>query len=1048
MPVCRLCPGRFFVDDDAVRMHRESKHWCCQTCDKEFATEAGLDQHREDKHSSRFCCDTCDSVFRSQHALDQHETDKHPLFECLYCEREFTTEQGRLAHEEAKHSYRCDKCDSVLRSQQALDQHETDKHPLFECLYCEREFTTDQGRLAHEEVEHTFCCDTCGTVLRSQQALDQHETDKHPLFECLYCERDFTTEQGRTAHEEAQHSFCCDTCGTLLHSQPALDQHKTDNHPRFECLYCEREFTTGQGRAAHEQAKHTFFCDTCGTLLHSQPALDQHKTDNHPLFECLYCEHEFTTDQGRLTHEEVKHTFCCDKCGTVLRSQQALDEHETDIHPLFECLYCEREFTTEQGRTAHEEAKHSFCCDTCGTLLHSQPALDQHKTDNHPLFECLLCERMFITVQSLEQHNEDEHSPRYRCDTCDTVLHSQQALDEHETEKHALSEWRWRARVSSAPGPQGTKHPPRFECQHCDLKFPTDDARRHHEDAKHPPVFECRHCDSDFTSDNARLQHENVKHKEFRQEDEDAKHNVTFQCSCCSLMFHSMHERDAHEESRRPYRTVASSPSATQPQPVPIYSASLSLFPPPIDSKPSHVPDTQDQQNLICRSVIYEQPCTCSICQRPPASPLSSAYDDARSNVSGGSGDQDGPAEDLQGHVRASRETVSQLAHRCSFCYISLDDGSTLLKHLEDRMSFRCHMCQMLSCSNDTLQDHLLEHPTCRRCGKVFIDELALCNHVASEHPVVVCWDCDGAVIEQDSLELHYAVSPDHPSCPFCRVGKRTRDDMDEHIKNHHATELHDSASSEHVVSQSDEQVATDGSSNATGDDESALAAKQLTVDNVLGQGTSLESKPMSIQDSSFSRHKELELHTSPLQTEPSLSLTPLSTPPRSRQEADASFTSGTVRASPSPRPSEHSSTGGIVTSETRSASPRSSARTESFYNLSTPNSPLSPSESIVHVSAEGIPAHVRENRAYLVATSAPSGYLTTTVAGPSTSTTTQRLHCRICLRDPCEDVTATICGHIFCKRCITQAVVAKSECPVCGSATLLYCLFKLDLSV
>lgn len=32
--------------------------------------------------------------------------------------------------------------------------------------------------------------------------------------------------------------------------------------------------------------------------------------------------------------------------------------------------------------------------------------------------------------------------------------------------------------------------------------------------------------------------------------------------------------------------------------------------------------------------------------------------------------------------------------------------------------------------------------------------------------------------------------------------------------------------------------------------------------------------------------------------------------------------------------------------------------------------------------------------------------------------------------------------------RCITQAVVAKSECPVCKSATLLYCLFKLDLSV
>jgi hypothetical protein len=156
-----------------------------------------------------------------------------------------------------------------------------------------------------------------------------------------------------------------------------------------------------------------------------------------------------------------------------------------------------------------------------------------------------------------------------------------------------------------------------------------------------------------------------------------------------------------------------------------------------------------------------------------------------------------------------------------------------------------------------------------------------------------------------------------------------------------------------------------------------------------------------------------------------------------------------------------------------------------------------------VFVSADGIPEYIRDNRAVLVATSAgsPSSGRTPLrlssssslesldVTGPpptrearvriatedatagrtGTGSVTFRLHCRICLRDPCEDMTATICGHLFCKRCvdvliarccvcerrlfvfhrcITQAVVAKSECPVCESATLLYCLFKLDLSV
>lgn len=148
-----------------------------------------------------------------------------------------------------------------------------------------------------------------------------------------------------------------------------------------------------------------------------------------------------------------------------------------------------------------------------------------------------------------------------------------------------------------------------------------------------------------------------------------------------------------------------------------------------------------------------------------------------------------------------------------------------------------------------------------------------------------------------------------------------------------------------------------------------------------------------------------------------------------------------------------------------------------------------------MYVTADSMPEYIRENRAYLVATSAPSqpssgstspvrlpsalssldslelvpGALDSSppsTVGKNTARSQLRLHCRICNRDPCEDMTATICGHIFCKKfvlylaysmqsltsllcsCITQAVVSNSECPVCKNATLLYCLFRLDLSV
>ena len=112
----------------------------------------------------------------------------------------------------------------------------------------------------------------------------------------------------------------------------------------------------------------------------------------------------------------------------------------------------------------------------------------------------------------------------------------------------------------------------------------------------------------------------------------------------------------------------------------------------------------------------------------------------------------------------------------------------------------------------------------------------------------------------------------------------------------------------------------------------------------------------------------------------------------------------------------------------------------------STQSSPSSSSSnSVVFVSAEGIPEYIRDNRAVLVATSAGSPSSSSSLdmeslmaagarasrvssaegarSGTGTRDVAYRLHCRICLRDPCEDMTATICGHLFCKRCVPRLV-------------------------
>ena len=55
--------------------------------------------------------------------------------------------------------------------------------------------------------------------------------------------------------------------------------------------------------------------------------------------------------------------------------------------------------------------------------------------------------------------------------------------------------------------------------------------------------------------------------------------------------------------------------------------------------------------------------------------------------------------------------------------------------------------------------------------------------------------------------------------------------------------------------------------------------------------------------------------------------------------------------------------------------------------------------------------------------------------------------YCRVCRTDPCHEITATACGHMFCNACIVEEVRETARCPVCNAVVLLFALLKLDLS-
>ncbi|KIJ61397.1 hypothetical protein HYDPIDRAFT_42622 [Hydnomerulius pinastri MD-312] len=767
--------------------------------------------------------------------------------------------------------------------------------------------------------------------------------------------------------------------------------------------------------------------------------------------------------------------------------------------------------------------------------------------------------RSFVDKNALRMHKETKHSRVWRCHPCNREFSSVQALEQHKEAKHTFECRYCYSRFGTPEGRlrhERDKHPT-YECSYCDREFSSSEARQQHERDKHSG-YECRYCDKEFNSGEARQQHEDVKHIRVFQRSRYARDTHSASHSIYTPLFSSSQAVQQPTVSNPvtyfPTLPASTSSTPTTDQGVTGRASTASTqsqregdeAKQTLDVAESHAPGNEsssssetsplseidpstaarEEESSICECTVCEragQPCSCTICKRRLASPSTSAYgdiqpddaqDDGQSTVSDGAEMQNCPADDLQvtyhclscslvfdtdddlqGHVCTSRRTIFR--PHCSFCYTQFDSESSLEQHMDNsRLSFSCSLCQTPCCSDDMLQEHVLTHPTCLRCENSFIDDLDLCKHVELAHPVVVCWDCEGAVVDQGSLELHYADSPEHPSCSFCGVGMRNSEDMAEHLNAQHATE---SVLNE-IEGSIDGHEQTAGG-QVTSNDESASPEEPLPEDVRDGPADSDHFPPMLANEASPTNEEFHKPPSSPVSIEQSLSLTPPSTPTRSRHEGDTTSPSGTAHgddpsefasrrfASPSPTPSEHGSDGvrsrlhaqhsepditGL--SETRPASPQASTLMESFYEFSAPSSPSSSGQSVVFISADGIPDYVRENRAYLVATSAaspspgrspillPSSSSLESLellqeppndtvqsvdsAGSTTSTVTYRHHCRICQRDPCEDMTATICGHIFCKKCVTQAVVAKSECPVCHSATLLYCLFKLDLSV
>ena len=188
------------------------KKFKCEKCSSLFDTKDKLEKHVKSTHGEEgsetpttYKCDNCGEEFRSRKERQDHMAKDCPKAPAGSEEESHGTEDG----------FKCEKCELSFPSQEGLDNHINDHHPI------------------EEPPAETFDCDECSMKFIEESALKTHKKKKHPKFKCTVkgCTREFSSEAELMTHKKNDHDvFTCKICGIWFNSKEELTGHIKTKH--------------------------------------------------------------------------------------------------------------------------------------------------------------------------------------------------------------------------------------------------------------------------------------------------------------------------------------------------------------------------------------------------------------------------------------------------------------------------------------------------------------------------------------------------------------------------------------------------------------------------------------------------------------------------------------------------------------------------------------------------------------------------------------------------------------------------------------------------
>ncbi|CAO1598378.1 hypothetical protein XANCAGTX0491_002147 [Xanthoria calcicola] len=395
-------------------MTQSSFHIWCKACDRDFVSEEARLAHWEnnDAHLSSYCAD-CEWDYVDPEGLKIHDRERHANRFCPKCDRSFDTEVAHISHTASKHKdIFCPDCQLAFDTSDALKQHwrSHDKHVGTYDFICDLRFPNQKTRTEHlnaDPVRHFVCVrhqQFCG----SQRALEAHYVEAHP--KCTFCNLEFDSEKESDNHHAACHSRCL-KCKLWFKDYALRNEHYMSSTFHVACHRCKQGFEGEQQLARHHWNHHSQ-CSKCNLGFENDVRLNEHYKKSNLHAKCVACNLGFSDEQERQHHYWDYHTTKCSKCKLGFENDAQLQQHYSTLDVHVRCNRCDKGFEDEEKRNHHYLSVHTSKCPSCQLGFKDDAQRDPHYMISYCRFQCQECFKTFNTITGLSQKHKDEvHKP-------------------------------------------------------------------------------------------------------------------------------------------------------------------------------------------------------------------------------------------------------------------------------------------------------------------------------------------------------------------------------------------------------------------------------------------------------------------------------------------------------------------------------------------------------------------------------------------------------------------------------------------------------------